>query len=174
MMLIKSEKIIIVGQSGSGKDFLLKELSKKGLIPSVKITTRPKRLIEVEGVNYKFLTNKDFGNQDLIVEQSFVNDKGDLWKYGISKDDFDNSQIFIMTPGELSQLTISNRKRAFVVYLDIDRQVRESRILDRVDNNDSVIRRLNADEIDFKDFSNYDLKVTDPVFDIEMILSLMS
>ena len=39
MMLIKSEKIIIVGQSGSGKDFLLKELSKKGLIPSVKITT---------------------------------------------------------------------------------------------------------------------------------------
>ena len=42
------------------------------------------------------------------------------------------------------------------------------------DNNDSVIRRLNADEIDFKDFSNYDLKVTDPVFDIEMILSLMS
>ncbi len=173
-MLIKSEKIIIVGQSGSGKDFLLRELSKKGLIPSIKITTRPKRINEVDGLNYKFLTNTEFNNQNLIVEQSFINDKGDLWKYGISKNDFDNSQIFIMTPDELSQLKISNRKRAFVVYLDIDRGIRERRILDRIDNNDSVIRRLNADEIDFKDFSNYDLKITDPVFDVDMILSLMS
>lgn len=173
-MVIKSEKIIIVGASGSGKDFLLRELSKQGLKSSIKITTRPKRQNEIEGVNYNFLSNSEFNKKELIVEQSFKNDKGDVWKYGICKEDFNNSQIFIMTPGELSQLTKENRKQIFVVYLDIDRKIRENRIIDRSDNNDSVIRRLDADDIDFKNFSDYELRITDPKFDIDMILSLMS
>lgn len=173
-MLVKNEKIIIIGASGSGKDFLLKELSKQGLKSSLKITTRPKRSGEVEGLNYNFLTNAEFDNKQLIVEQSFKNDKGEIWKYGICKEDFQTSQVFIMTPGELSQLSKIDRETLFVVYLDIDRSIRENRILDRSDNNDSVIRRLDADDVDFLNFSNYDLRITDPKFDIEMILSLMS
>ena len=78
-----------------------------------------------------------------------------------------------MTPGEIKQIDEVTRKGCFVVYLDIDRSVRESRISGRNDNNDSVKRRLDADEIDFKDFKDYDLKVTDPEFEVEMVLSLM-
>ena len=41
-------------------------------------------------------------------------------------------------------------------------------------NNDSIIRRISADESDFMGFSNYDLKITDPLFETDTILSLMN
>ncbi len=172
-MLNKSEKIIVCGPSGSGKDFLLRQLKSKGLSTSIKVTTRPKRLNESDGVSYHFRNLEQFENLNLIVKQDFYNDKGDLWKYGILKEDFNNSQAFIMTPGEISQLTEKIRRGCFVVYLDIDRQIRESRILHREDANDSVKRRLDADQKDFKNFTDYDLKITDPEFDVDSILSLM-
>ena len=140
---------------------------------STKVTTRPKRKNEVEGVNYYFKTLNQFESLDLLVSQDFFNDKGELWKYGILKEDFNNSQAFILTPGEVRQLTPEVRKNCFVVFLDIERSIRESRISNRQDHNDSIKRRLDADEIDFKDFKDYDLKITDPEFDVDSILSLM-
>ena len=50
---------------------------------------------------------------------------------------------------------------------------RENRILKRNDDNDSVIRRLDADEIDFQNFKDYDLKITDPEFESIDIINLM-
>jgi hypothetical protein len=50
----------------------------------------------------------------------------------------------------------------------------KKRIIKRNDNNDSVIRRLDADDIDFLGFKDYDLKITDPEFDVESIISLMN
>ena len=172
-MLDKTEKLLICGHSGSGKDFLLRQLKEKGLKASTKVTTRPKRKNEVEGVNYYFKTLNQFESLDLLVSQDFYNDKGELWKYGILKEDFNNSQAFILTPGEVRQLTPEVRKNCFVVFLDIDRSIRESRISNRQDHNDSIKRRLDADEIDFKNFTDYDLKITDPEFDVDSILSLM-
>jgi guanylate kinase len=172
-VLDKSEKLLICGHSGSGKDFLLRQLKEKGLKASIKVTTRPKRKNEIEGVNYYFKTLNQFESLDLLVSQDFFNDKGELWKYGILKEDFNNSQAFILTPGEVRQLTPEVRKNCFVVFLDIDRSIRESRISNRQDQNDSIKRRLDADEIDFKNFTDYDLKITDPEFDVDSILSLM-
>lgn len=172
-MLDKTEKLLICGHSGSGKDFLLRQLKEKGLKASIKVTTRPKRKNEIEGVNYYFKTLNQFESLDLLVSQDFFNDKGELWKYGILKEDFNNSQAFILTPGEVRQLTPEVRKNCFVVFLDIERSIRESRISNRQDQNDSIKRRLDADEIDFKNFTDYDLKITDPEFDVDSILSLM-
>jgi guanylate kinase len=148
-------------------------LKEKGLKASIKVTTRPKRKNEIEGVNYYFKTLNQFESLDLLVSQDFFNDKGELWKYGILKEDFNNSQAFILTPGEVRQLTPEVRKNCFVVFLDIERSIRESRISNRQDQNDSIKRRLDADEIDFKNFTDYDLKITDPEFDVDSILSLM-
>jgi guanylate kinase len=172
-VLDKTEKLLICGHSGSGKDFLLRQLKEKGLKASIKVTTRPKRKNEIEGVNYYFKTLNQFESLDLLVSQDFFNDKGELWKYGILKEDFNNSQAFILTPDEVRQLTPEVRKNCFVVFLDIDRSIRESRISNRQDQNDSIKRRLDADEIDFKNFTDYDLKITDPEFDVDSILSLM-
>lgn len=176
-MLNKSEKIIVVGKSGSGKNFLFDQLVEKGLKHSIKITTRPIRQNEIEGKDYHFISESKFNsilNDNLfIVNQDFHNDKNDLWKYGVLKEDFKNSQVFIMTPGEIGQIDEESRRGCFIVYLDIDRETREDRLFKREDANDSIIRRLDSDEKDFNGFSDYDLKITDPLFSVDDIISLM-
>lgn len=180
-MLNKSEKVIIIGKSGSGKDWLLRQLQKEGLKVSVKTTTRPQRKNEVQFETYNFINDSEFKSlleeKQFICYQSFnVTPEGrdpETWYYGLSKEEFNKAQAFIMTPGELEQIDEETRKGCFVVYLDIDRRIRESRISGRNDNNDSVQRRLDADEIDFKSFGDYDLKITDPEFEVDLVLSLM-
>ncbi len=180
-MLNKSEKCIIVGHSGSGKDFLMRKMIQQGLKGGIKMTTRPMRINEVQDVTYNFVDFQIFkdkiNNDELVCYQRFevtpLNKAPEIWYYGITKEEFNDSQVFIMTPGDLSQIDQETRKKCFVVYLDIDRKIREHRILKRNDNNDSVLRRLDADEIDFKDFRDYDLKITDPEFTATEVLNLM-
>jgi guanylate kinase len=173
----KKEKIIILGQSGSGKDYLRRELIKLGLKYSPKFTTRPKRELEVQGEDYDFIDYNlyvDLHNQKKIkTTQSFViNDVN--WYYGISKENWENNQLFIMTPHELNQISDEELKGCFVVYLNIDIETRRGRIMERNDQNDSIERRLLADIKDFKDYNYYDLSITDPDFEAEWIYDLMN
>lgn len=180
-MLNKNEKMIITGKSGSGKDWLLRQLEKEGLKTSLKTTTRPQRKNEIQFVTYNFINDDEFQslltNEKFICYQSFsVTPEGrgpEIWYYGLTNEEFNLSQVVIMTPGEIEQIDKETRKDCFIVYLDIDREIREKRISGRNDNNDSVKRRLDADEIDFKNFNDYDLRITDPEFEVDMILSLM-
>lgn len=177
----KREKLIILGQSGSGKDFLLRKLVEKGLKPCLKWTTRPSRKFEQQGITYNFVNDSEFTqfiNEDkFIAYQKFnvtpENKETETWYYGVTKEEFENSQVLIMTPGEFENITPEQRKKCFVVYLDIDRIIRESRLFKREDKNDSIRRRLDADEQDFKDFNDYDLKVRDPEFTAEDVYDLM-
>jgi guanylate kinase len=177
MSNIKQEKIILTGGSGSGKDFLLRGLIKKELKYSPKFTTRPKRHLETDGIEYNFIDNLKFSDlqslEQIKVYQSFLIGE-DTWYYGVTKENFDNNQLFIMTPHEISQLSEEDLKGCFLVYLDIDMDIRRKRISNRNDNNDSIERRLQADEIDFKNFKNYDLKVTVSEFEAEWVYDLMN
>lgn len=171
----KTEKLIIIGQTGSGKDFLRRKLAEK-LRYSPKFTTRPKRKHEVDGVDYNFITQEKFEelkeSSSIKVYQSFqIGDS--IWNYGITKENFENNQLFILTPHEFKQLEEEELKGFFVVYLDIDIETRKKRLIKRNDNNDSIERRLQSDAEDFKDFDYYDLKITDPEFEAEAIYDLM-
>ena len=177
----KHEKLIILGKSGSGKDFLMRKIVKKDLIGCLKMTTRPQRKHEVQFVTYNFVADWTFKekieNDEFLCYQTFnVTPEGkepETWYYGITKEEFERAQVFIMTPGEFKCIDSETRKNCFVVYLDIDREIREDRILGRNDKNDSVQRRLDADEEDFKGFGDYDLRVTDPDFTAEDVYDLM-
>jgi len=177
----KKEKCLVVGQSGSGKDFLMRKLVEKGLTGCLKMTTRPQRKHETQGITYDFTTSSSFKekieNDEFLCYQTFnVTPEGrdpETWYYGITKAEFERAQVFIMTPGEFACIDAETRKNCFVVYLDIDREIREDRILGRNDKNDSVQRRLDADEEDFKGFGDYDLRVTDPDFTAEDVYDLM-
>ena len=169
----KTEKCLILGPSGSGKDHLLRKLSEMGMKPGLKWTTRPIRKYEKQGVTYNFVEKELF--LEAIDQKKFLsyqkfdvtpeNSDPETWYYGINIDDFFNSEVFIMTPGEFKELHPELRKKCFVVYLDISREIRERRIKGRNDKNDSVQRRLDADDIDFADLSDYDLRITDHEFD---------
>ena len=171
---MKKEKIIICGGSGSGKDHLLKGLIKKGEKYSPKITTRPIRKGEKNGIDYIYTTNEDFNylmgeNEHLIkcFQKFTINEEN--WYYYITEENFNNNNLFIMTPYELAFLSDEERNGCFVVYLAIDENIRRKRISRRNDNKDSVERRIQADKKDFRNFKDYDMKITDPEFDIDLI-----
>lgn len=172
----KTEKLIIVGASGSGKDHLLRGLIRKGLKYEPKITTRPKRKLETNGVEYNFVERNYF---ETLLEKNQIKAYQDIdigetnWYYGISSDNFEKNQVFIMTPHEISMLKEEDLKRSFIVYLDIEESVRRERITRRNDNDDSIDRRIESDKVDFDKFGIYDLRVTDPEFDTSDVYSLM-
>jgi guanylate kinase len=180
-MDLKNEKCIIIGKTGSGKTHLMNKLIGKGLKPCLKWTTRPPRKFENQFIDYNFVSDMEFN--EAINENNFLSyqkfevtpdgKESQTWYYGITQHEFENSQVLIMTPGEFNEITAEQRKGCFVVYLDIDRSVRESRLFRRDDKNDSIKRRLDADEIDFSDFNDYDLKVRDPEFTADDVWDLM-
>jgi len=176
MSLNKQEKMIILGPSGSGKDYLRKALVDLGLRYAPKVTTRPKRQSEVNGKDYFFVSTDDFKtlneNNQIKVSDSFLINE-ERWFYGITKENWDNNQLFIMTRPELESLSEEERRGSFVVYLNIDEDVRRQRISERYDSNDSIDRRINADKKDFEGFKDYDLCITDSEFGAEWILDLM-
>ena len=180
-MIVKNEKVILLGKSGSGKDHLMRKLVERGLKGCLKWTTRPQRKHEKQGITYNFVSDTQFTesineNKFLTYQTFSVTPEGkdpETWYYGVTNEEFQRAQVFIMTPGEFSNINTELRKVCFVVYLDIDRSVRESRLLGRQDKNDSITRRLDADDIDFQSYNDYDLKITDPEFSAADIYDLM-
>jgi guanylate kinase len=173
----KKEKCIIVGKSGSGKDHLMRGLIKKGLKYSPKFTNRPMRALEKQGVDYDFINDEQFFKMkesgQIKVYQIIPVINNQIWYYGYTTENFENNQVFIMTPHELSQLSKEDLKGTFIVYLDIDMDTRRNRISNRNDKSDSIERRLQGDELDFRGFNHYDLKITDPEFESEWVYDLM-
>ena len=180
-MIVKNEKVILLGKSGSGKDHLMRKLVERGLKGCLKWTTRPQRKHEKQGITYNFVSDTQFtesiNENKFLTYQTFnvtPEDKDpETWYYGVTLEEFNESQVFIMTPEEFKCIQPGERKGCFVVYLDIPRDIRESRLFRRKDKNDSIKRRLEADDDDFKDFSDYDLKITDPDFTAEDVYDLM-
>lgn len=157
------KRLIIVGKGGSGKDHLRKILQERGFRYCVSHTTRPPRTGEVNGKDYHFISS-DVAHQEFIrsgncYEHVIFNG----WIYLTSLDEFNSSNLFIMTPSGLLSMKPDDRKESFVLYLDIDEQTRRLRLSKRNDA-DKLERRLEADCNDFKDFFDYDVSITDPYF----------
>ncbi len=82
--------LLIVGLSGSGKDYLSKQLVKNhGFNNMVSYTTRPMRDGEQDGVEYHFIqSNEEFDklvDSGEIFEQTEYHTKHGLWKYGYGR-----------------------------------------------------------------------------------------
>ena len=160
---MKHKRIILVGKAASGKDYIRKTFEAQGFKYAVSYTTRPPRPDEIAGQDYFFIKQPDA--QDMIDKCEFyewVVFNG--WIYGTTKKQFYNDDIFIMTPSGLNQLSEDDRKTSTVIYLDIDEEVRKQRLLERKMPGDSVERRLEADREDFKNFKNYNIKITNQNF----------
>ncbi len=153
-------KIIIVGPGGSGKDFLRKKMVDKGFSYGVSFTSRPPREGETEGIDY-YYRDEDFfeSKEDIFLELQEFNG----WRYGISKEEFKEKDLFILSPGGLKSLPEYFRKISFIIYLNPDEKIRIKRLESRNDA-DSVERRLIADGKDFFQFSDYDIMITNENF----------
>ncbi len=153
-------KIILVGKGSSGKTLLKKRFIERGFKESISYTTRPPRDGEHDGIDYHFIDDATFLSmieKKEFVEWNFYSDK--KWYYGTTLREFNKSEIFILTPSGVKSLSNEDRKKCFVIYLDVPLKVRKQRLNDRGDESDLPARRLRTDEKDFKGFTDYDMLV---------------
>jgi len=156
-------KLILVGKAASGKDHLKTKLRNKGFIAGVSHTTRPPRKGEIDGVDYHFIKEDEF--RQMIKNNEFVeymDFNGGL--YGQTKDDFAAADVMIMSKEGLDLLPDEYRKQCIVIYLDIDRLTRIERLNHRKDNNDTMARRLQADEDQFRNFNDFEIRIKNSDF----------
>lgn len=156
-------RIVLVARAASGKDFLRNKLTARNMKPSISITTRPPRPGEVDGKDYIFIT-------EAKAEQMIENDefyeyvRFNSWLYGTTKQQFKEDDVFIMTPAGISKIKPEDRKNCFIIFLDIPEEVRRERLAQRKMPGDTIDRRIVADEEDFRNFKDYDMRVTNPDF----------
>ena len=86
------------------------------------------------------------------------------WLYGKTVEQFYTDDLFIMTPSGILNIKPEDRVSSFIIYTDIDIETREIRLKMRYMPGDSLERRIEADELDFMDFNDYDLRITNEDF----------
>lgn len=163
-----NKRVIICGHAASGKDFLVSKFVYKGYSKAIAKTTRPMRSGETPGVTYKYVSHNDFLNS-IAKDEFFEYTNFNGWYYGTTNKSWNESDVFIMTPRGISNIPKNDRSDCFIVYVNIPRDIRESRISKRADA-DSVTRRLLADDRDFEDFLDYDHMVSVSNFDADKII----
>ncbi len=87
----KGEIIAVSAPSGAGKTTIVKQILKQypEIVFSVSATTRPKRAVETDGVEYYFITENEFvekiGNDEFVEWEKFYD-----YYYGTFKKSVDN------------------------------------------------------------------------------------
>jgi guanylate kinase len=156
-------KIALVGAATSGKDYLRKRFMKRGFVYGVSCTTRLPRPGEVHGEDYYYLTTEEFDSKiergEFVEWQDFNG-----WKYGLTKDEFERCDVMILNAEAVNLLVDEYRERLFVIYLDIPEETRRARLNQRNDKDDTIERRIQADNEQFGNFINYDCIINNENF----------
>lgn len=157
-------KYIIVGKAASGKDWLQNVFIEHGFKPLLQYTTRPKRPNET-GKEYHFVSKKKIENMRSNLKFASLKQFNN-WYYGFTIDELEKCDVAIMTPGNLNDIKCwypNTIKFATIIYLDIPIEIRKKRLKNRYlggNEDDSISRRVNADEKDFENFTFFDVKFT--------------
>ena len=155
---------IIMGKTCSGKNAVVSELVKRGWTQIITYTSRPKRRGEKNGREYWYISEEDFSNKiksGYFAEWKSYNVNGKIWYYGSPAEEIieasidDKNNVIILTPKGVEDIT--NILKAYVtdthvniIYLYANRNTILKRLKSRKDKNDSIERRMRADDIDFK------------------------
>lgn len=151
----KIKIVAFVGKSGAGKDYCMKQVAKDNswhII--VSSTTRPKRDYETEGVDYHFLTEKEFAAARFLETASFNG-----WHYGTRYEDLDptRTNVGVFNPTGLKSLATHNDIDLNIIYVKASDKTRLLRQLNREENPNvyEIVRRFYTDETDFQDDKSF-------------------
>lgn len=156
---------IIMGKAGSGKDYVISELKKRGLKKIVAYTTRPRRKGERNGREYCYISDSEFIDKfthGFFTAVKAYNVNGKVWRYGFRANEVlnashdDENHIMILTPeGVVDVINFlqqhSSDNNVKVIYLFANQKTILKRLKKRKDKDDSMQRRMNTDNLDFKD-----------------------
>ena len=141
--------ILLVGASASGKTVTALNLQNKyGLVKAITTTTREKRVGETNGVEYFFVTKKEFEKRlkdNKFVEHSLYNNN----YYGCGIDQVSDNKIVVLDPNGLHSFLKLKNKNIVSFHLIADEKTREARMIERGDKKENIEQRLKNDVIDF-------------------------
>lgn len=150
---------VILGESGSGKSTLAKGIctTHNNIKLLVTCTSRPKRKNEVNQKDYFFLTDEEFDEMiklKMFIEHTTFRN----WHYGLKEEQIINSKfnnmLVVLNPQGFETLLNTLDKQEYKVipfYIFTHERIRLIRSLNRNNDVDEIIRRINADRFDFKD-----------------------
>lgn len=146
--------IAIVGESGTGKDTVLKSLRSLPIDYNaiVSCTTRPIRAGETPGVDYYYLTDEEYNRMEFLETSEFNN-----WRYGTGLKSVvkDKVNVGVFNPEGIDNLMYSPYiNKLVIIRLRTPAHERLLRQLTRTENPDTaeIVRRFRTDEEDFKEF----------------------
>lgn len=147
--------VALMGKAGAGKDTIQKGimgLNDPRFHGIVSCTTRPPRDYEKDGVDYNFLTEEEFHNQEMLETAEFRK-----WFYGTQmsalKEDKINIGVFNPTGiRSLLKLEKKDKIKVLPILIETDDKERLIRQLEREHNPDvlEICRRFQTDFYDFE------------------------
>ena len=157
-------KYIIVGKAASGKDTTQNWFVERGFKPLRQFTTRPQRHNET-GEEYHFVSEKSM--KRMMTNNKFVSVRiFNDWYYGFTLDDLKKCDVAILSVGNIEDLNNfypEEIRLCTIIYLDIPYEIRKKRLKSRYKKgkeDDPLERRMDADEVDFRNFNTYDIRFT--------------
>lgn len=157
--------IILTGLTCAGKDTAQDYLHTKGWGFIVSTTSRPKRVNEIEGKNYYYVTREEFQhkieNNEMLEHRKYntlVDGIPDIWYYGVETCHVDPSKNLVAVldnVGYEAFVSKFGRENIKLVWIDTDDELRKERNIARLDYNESeFVRRNIADTANFAYLKN--------------------
>ena len=142
--------IVLSGASASGKTEVAKVLMKDyGVVKIITTTTREKRVSEVDGRDYFFVSKDKFQqmiNEGKFVEYTFYNGN----YYGSTKDQIQSNRCVVIDTSGLKSYVDLKDPTIITFFLNCDEETRYKRMLLRGDNEQQANIRIINDREAFK------------------------
>jgi guanylate kinase len=154
----ENKRIILVGPTATGKNFIREAFQKKGYLIDVSYTTREPRENETEGIDYRFISKKRFLER---INESFFYEYvkyGDNY-YGTGNWEWNKASVFIMETDGINKIKTEDRTNCLIIYVNTLFDVRLKRMKERGWDMKEISERTKIDLIKFKDFKNYDIEI---------------
>jgi guanylate kinase len=148
----------LIGHSASGKSTIEKRLHLLGIKRIVSYTTRPPRKNEINGMDYHFVDEETFMK---MKEEGRFSETAQYreWYYGLSLDGIDYANedyvVVVTIHGYQELLKVVGEEYVVAIYIKVDERERMRRLLERGDEVDEIIRRIQSDRKDFADVEKY-------------------
>lgn len=142
---------LIVGRTGSGKDYLAERLSDAGLRVVKSYTTRPKRTDNED--SHIFISPEEVATYTDKVSTTTING----YEYFATKSQIDNSDVFIVDPIGVEELTRNMPDTTFhIIYVkanDMDRRIHAvKRATDKIKEELIFDKRDESENDEFTEF----------------------
>ena len=167
--------LILVGHSASGKTEIANELRRDyNMKKIITYTTRPKRINEINGVDYHFVNEEEFlrlKENNFFVETTIFNG----YYYGSSRDSVKDDAVVILDPMGLQNFKNSNLDNIIAIFLNCDEEIRYKRMVNRGDDPQKAYERLVHDREKFSldKMATLDEIINTSVFSINYLSELV-